>query len=95
MPVGWPFCLWLFLLLFLFLFRLISWCIGLLTYTNHECADGAAQWLPTSAHCLQEPSGMYRATRPLPAYTLQRRQLYANLSTQLEVHGLLAGELAA
>ena len=38
---------------------------------------------------------MYRATRPLPAYTLQRRQLYANLSTQLEVHGLLAGELAA
>ena len=36
---------------------------------------------------------MYRATRPVPAYTLQRRQLYANLSAQLELHGLSAGEL--
>ena len=34
---------------------------------------------------------MYRATRPLPAYTLQRRQLYANLSAQLGTQGLATG----
>ena len=34
---------------------------------------------------------MYRPTRPLPAYTLQRRQLYANLSMQLASHGLSTG----